>query len=194
MRITATWGPAEIEGRNVNGQTVIVIDCFRASTSIVAALAAGAKAVRPFLEVDDARKAAAAILDAAHIVVPDAAAVPAAVPLKKRHKKKSAKRDERKQTRLITQLQKSGAMIIRATTFRRCVDAAVRAEAPETLRQVHVRLEPASVRLLQHLCERDMGGQLSAVREVLQRAGCKTIMAKFMDTAAAVSDELHGKQ
>ena len=138
------------------------------------------------------RKSAAAILAAAHVVAPAAAeapAVPAAVPLKRRHKKKSAKRDERNMERVIRRLQKEGPMLIRATTFRRCVEAAVRVEAPDTLRQVHIRLEPASVRLLQHLCERDMGRQLGAIREVIQRAGSKTIMEKFMDTAEAVKHE-----
>jgi 2-phosphosulfolactate phosphatase len=61
MRIAATWNPTEVDNRDLSRHTVIVIDCFRASTSIVAALAAGAKAVYPFLDVEDARKAAAAI-------------------------------------------------------------------------------------------------------------------------------------
>jgi hypothetical protein len=144
-----------------------------------------------------ARKTAAAILAAAHVVTPEAvAAGPAPVALKKKNKKKkkSAKRDERKMDRAITRLQKEGPMLIRPTTFRRCVEAAVRAEAPETLREVRIRLEPASVRLLQHLSEREMGRQLGAVRQVIYRAGHKTIMGKFMDMAAAVGEELRGKK
>lgn len=54
MNISATFTPAEFEGRDVSCASVVVIDCLRASTSIVAALASGAKAVYPFLTVADA--------------------------------------------------------------------------------------------------------------------------------------------
>jgi 2-phosphosulfolactate phosphatase len=58
MRVSVTYTPAEFESRDTSGATVVVIDCFRASTSIVAALAAGARAVYPYLAVEEAREAA----------------------------------------------------------------------------------------------------------------------------------------
>ena len=61
MRIGVTYGVEDLESRDISGATAVVIDCFRASTSIVAALAAGANAVYPFVAVDDAVEAAAAM-------------------------------------------------------------------------------------------------------------------------------------
>jgi len=58
VKISATFTPAEFEARDVSGATVVIIDCFRASTSIVAALSAGASAVYPFPSVAQAREAA----------------------------------------------------------------------------------------------------------------------------------------
>jgi 2-phosphosulfolactate phosphatase len=54
MKLSVTYTPAEFESRDVAGATVVGIDCLRASTSIVAALMAGAKAVYPFLTVEEA--------------------------------------------------------------------------------------------------------------------------------------------
>ncbi len=54
MRISVTFTPVEIESRDVSGASVVVIDCFRASTSIVRALDAGATAVYPQLTVEEA--------------------------------------------------------------------------------------------------------------------------------------------
>jgi len=64
MKVSVTLLPGALESTDVSDRTVVAIDCFRASTSIVAALAAGAKAVYPFLTVEDARKAAPSIPDA----------------------------------------------------------------------------------------------------------------------------------
>ncbi len=54
MKVSVTFTPAEIEGRDVSGATVVVIDCFRAATSVAVALENGATAVYPFLSVDEA--------------------------------------------------------------------------------------------------------------------------------------------
>ncbi|MHC4713963.1 MAG: 2-phosphosulfolactate phosphatase [Planctomycetota bacterium] len=55
MGVSATFTPAEIEGRDVTGAAVVVIDCFRAATSVAVALEAGARAIYPFLSVQEAR-------------------------------------------------------------------------------------------------------------------------------------------
>jgi len=54
MLVSVTYGPAEFESRDVSGAAVVVIDCFRASTSIATALSAGASAIYPFLSIEDA--------------------------------------------------------------------------------------------------------------------------------------------
>jgi len=51
--------PTLVEPREMAGGTVVVIDVLRASTSIVHALAAGAKQIIPCLEVEEARATAA---------------------------------------------------------------------------------------------------------------------------------------
>jgi len=60
MNVSVTYSLGEIRARDISESTVVVIDCFRASTSIVSALAAGANAVYPFSGVGQARKEAAA--------------------------------------------------------------------------------------------------------------------------------------
>lgn len=52
--------PAEVPRGGVAGSTVIVVDLLRASTTILTALEAGAVAVRPFAQLEQARQAAAA--------------------------------------------------------------------------------------------------------------------------------------
>jgi len=58
MDVSVSFMPVEFSQRDVTNAAVVVIDCFRASTSIVAALNSGAKAVYPLLHVEDARRAA----------------------------------------------------------------------------------------------------------------------------------------
>jgi 2-phosphosulfolactate phosphatase len=53
--------PKLVEPADLTGRTVVVIDVLRATTTICHALAAGAAAVVPCLEIDEARKKAAAI-------------------------------------------------------------------------------------------------------------------------------------
>jgi 2-phosphosulfolactate phosphatase len=52
--------PQDVDPQKLAGSAVIVIDVLRATTTICQALAAGASDVVPFLEVDEARAAAAA--------------------------------------------------------------------------------------------------------------------------------------
>ncbi len=54
MRVTVTFMPTQFESHDVSGADVVVIDCLRASTCIVTALAAGATAVYAFLTVEEA--------------------------------------------------------------------------------------------------------------------------------------------
>ena len=51
--------PDAVEAIDVRGSTAVVIDLLRATTTICYALAAGAREVRPCLEVEDARRLAA---------------------------------------------------------------------------------------------------------------------------------------
>lgn len=51
--------PAHVPAEELTGSVVIVIDLLRASSTICQALASGATCVMPFLEIDDARRAAA---------------------------------------------------------------------------------------------------------------------------------------
>jgi 2-phosphosulfolactate phosphatase len=51
--------PEQVAAEALAGSTVIIIDLLRASSTICQALAAGAVCVSPFLEIDDARAAAA---------------------------------------------------------------------------------------------------------------------------------------
>ncbi|HEX5102409.1 MAG TPA: 2-phosphosulfolactate phosphatase [Pirellulaceae bacterium] len=57
--------PSLAEAENLTGRVCVVIDVLRATTTIVHALAAGAKEVVPCLEVDEARRIAAEIGPAA---------------------------------------------------------------------------------------------------------------------------------
>jgi 2-phosphosulfolactate phosphatase len=50
--------PAHVPAEQLAGSVVIVIDLLRASSTICQALASGATCVMPFLEIDDARRAA----------------------------------------------------------------------------------------------------------------------------------------
>ncbi|MCD6405853.1 MAG: 2-phosphosulfolactate phosphatase [Planctomycetes bacterium] len=60
MRVSVTFTPVELESRDVSEARVVVIDCFRASTSVVTALASGAVAVYPFLGIREALEEKAA--------------------------------------------------------------------------------------------------------------------------------------
>ena len=55
MEIRAFWTAAEFDPAAHQGWTVAVVDCLRATTSIAAALAAGATGVVPVAEEDEAR-------------------------------------------------------------------------------------------------------------------------------------------
>ena len=56
--LTVHYLPQFVREADLAGATVVVIDLLRASTTICHALAAGAAAVRPYLHVDDVRRAA----------------------------------------------------------------------------------------------------------------------------------------
>jgi 2-phosphosulfolactate phosphatase len=58
MRLDVTFSPGEIVPGDLAGRTAVVIDVLRASTSIVEALAAGAKAIYPVPSVEDALRLA----------------------------------------------------------------------------------------------------------------------------------------
>lgn len=55
MRIDVAFFPAAIGGLDLSRTTCIVLDVFRATTSIVTAMANGCKGVTPLLTVDEAR-------------------------------------------------------------------------------------------------------------------------------------------
>src|SRR3954447_16199530 len=52
--------PRKVDDSQLEGSTVVVIDVLRATSTICTALAAGAREVIPFLEIDDALAAASA--------------------------------------------------------------------------------------------------------------------------------------
>jgi len=54
MRVSVAFTPVEVESRDPGATAVAVIDCLRASTSIITALSQGAACVRPFLSVEEA--------------------------------------------------------------------------------------------------------------------------------------------
>jgi len=56
--LTVHYLPQFVREADLAGATVVVIDLLRASTTICHALAAGARAVRPYLHVDDVARAA----------------------------------------------------------------------------------------------------------------------------------------
>ncbi len=58
MRLDVIFSPGEIVPAEIAGRTAVIIDVLRASTSIVEALAAGAKAIYPVPSVDDAARLA----------------------------------------------------------------------------------------------------------------------------------------
>ena len=60
--------PTQVAAEELAGSVVIVIDLLRASSTICQALASGATCVMPFLEIEDARRAAAAF-DRSRIVL-----------------------------------------------------------------------------------------------------------------------------
>ncbi|MEX2114189.1 MAG: 2-phosphosulfolactate phosphatase, partial [Pirellulales bacterium] len=53
--------PEHVQPGDLANSTAVVIDVLRATTTIVAALAAGARAVVPCLTIEDAKTAAAAL-------------------------------------------------------------------------------------------------------------------------------------
>lgn len=59
MDVQVFWTAAEVEPGELSGRSAAVVDALRATTSIAAALAAGAAAVVPFAEEDAARAHAA---------------------------------------------------------------------------------------------------------------------------------------
>lgn len=59
MEVGRVWFlPSDCEPATVSGETAVVIDLLRATTTICFALAAGAREVRPCLEIDEARRLA----------------------------------------------------------------------------------------------------------------------------------------
>ncbi len=60
MQVDVVRLPDDLEPRHLDGRAVVVFDVLRATTTIVSALAAGAREVRIFSALDEARHAAAA--------------------------------------------------------------------------------------------------------------------------------------
>lgn len=58
MRIEARWSPTAIEARDLEGRAAAAVDVVRATTTILAALEAGARRVRPVASRAEARAAA----------------------------------------------------------------------------------------------------------------------------------------
>ena len=58
-RVNTHFLPRLLEPKNLDGSTVVVIDILRASTTIISALAAGARPVHPCREVAEAVRIAA---------------------------------------------------------------------------------------------------------------------------------------
>jgi len=56
VRLNVRFLPSLVSSKDVDGATAVVIDVLRASTTIVHALAAGAKSVKPCLTVEEARE------------------------------------------------------------------------------------------------------------------------------------------
>ncbi|HEX5521730.1 MAG TPA: 2-phosphosulfolactate phosphatase, partial [Longimicrobiaceae bacterium] len=54
MRLDVFFSPAELSAGEINGRTVVVIDVLRAGTTIVEALAAGARAIYPAASTEEA--------------------------------------------------------------------------------------------------------------------------------------------
>lgn len=55
MRVHVALTPAELEGADLHAHTVVVIDVFRAATTVATALSNGCRAIIPALTPDDAR-------------------------------------------------------------------------------------------------------------------------------------------
>jgi hypothetical protein len=55
VRVHVALTPAELEGADLHAQTVVVIDVFRAATTVATALSNGCRAIIPALTPDDAR-------------------------------------------------------------------------------------------------------------------------------------------
>jgi 2-phosphosulfolactate phosphatase len=58
MRVEVFFTPGELQGADVTGRTVVVIDVLRATTTIAEAFAAGARAVYPVASVEEAARLA----------------------------------------------------------------------------------------------------------------------------------------
>ena len=58
MRVHVALGPAEFGGAVLDGRTALVVDVLRATTSVVAACAAGCRTVIPVPDEASARRAA----------------------------------------------------------------------------------------------------------------------------------------
>ena len=61
MKASVFFTPREVEGHALQDHTVVVVDVLRATSTIVAALAAGAEAIYPVVSVEDAIKLATSL-------------------------------------------------------------------------------------------------------------------------------------
>ena len=61
MKATVFFTPDEVEGTALQEHTAVVIDVLRATSTIVAAVAAGAQAIYPVVSIEDALKLAASL-------------------------------------------------------------------------------------------------------------------------------------
>ena len=61
MKATVFFTPQEVEGQGLQDQTAVVIDVLRATSTVVAALAAGAEAIYPVVSIEDAIKLATSL-------------------------------------------------------------------------------------------------------------------------------------
>ncbi len=61
MKATVFFTLQEVEGQGLQDQTAVVIDVLRATSSVVAALAAGAEAIYPVVSIEDAIKLATSL-------------------------------------------------------------------------------------------------------------------------------------
>jgi 2-phosphosulfolactate phosphatase len=61
MRVEVFFTPGELQGADVAGRTVVVIDVLRATTTIAEAFAAGARAVYPVASVEEAARLASTL-------------------------------------------------------------------------------------------------------------------------------------
>src|SRR5687768_14106163 len=63
MKVDVVWLPSELRDEHLRGRSVVVLDVLRATTTMVAALAAGVREIEVFEDVEAAAAARAAVVD-----------------------------------------------------------------------------------------------------------------------------------